>query len=328
MPHASSELRLPHVQRAASRAVRLLTVAALVAGVIVAAPGRPALAQGVPAAAPEALARADFDEGVRLAREQRWPDALAAFERSRARVDRPNTALNVALALRQLGRLRAARRVLRECLAMPQTAAEPDLGRDAALVLGLVIDAIATVSLTVDPTDATVRVDGESAPDPRSVELDPGDHSFVVSAPGRADETFGTALRAGERVARTVRLRELPARVEVLVTPSDAEVYVNDALVGRGAVRWEGAAGTVRLRAARVDYADRARELVVAPGALVTERVALSLTPRPLYARPWFWGGIAIAAAVVAGVTTAIALSSSEGGAADGGSTNAVLDAR
>ncbi len=99
MPHASSELRLPHVQRAASRAVRLLTVAALVAGVIVAAPWRPALAQGVPAAAPEALARADFDEGVRLAREQRWPDALAAFERSRARVDRPNTALNVALAL-------------------------------------------------------------------------------------------------------------------------------------------------------------------------------------------------------------------------------------
>jgi hypothetical protein len=318
-------------RRAASRAARLLTVAVLYAGVIVlvvAAPGRAAWAQGVPVVTPEAQARADFDEGVRLARAQRWTDALTAFERSRARVDRPNTALNVALALRQLGRMIAARQVLRECLAMPQTAAEPDLGRDAALLLGLVVDAIATVSLAVDPPDATVRVDGESALDPRAVELDPGEHAFVVSAPRRADETFALTLRAGERTARAVRLRELPGRVEVLVTPSDAQVYVNDALLGRGAVRWEGAAGAVRLRATRVDYGDRARELVVAPGALVTERLTLTLTPRPLHTRPWFWGGIAIAAVVVAGVTTAIVLSTSGSDAADGGSTGTVLDAR
>ena len=318
-------------QRATSRAARLLTVAALGAGAIVvavAAPGRAAWAQVVPTATPDAQARADFDEGVRHAREQRWPDALAAFERSRARVDRPNAALNVALALRQLGRLRAARQVLRECIAMPQTAAEPDLGRDAALLLGLVIDAIATVSLVVDPADATVRVDGEAAPDPRALELDPGDHAFVVSAPGRADEAFAMALRVGERAARTVRLRELPARVEVQVTPSDAEVYVNDALLGRGAVRWEGAAGTVRLRATRVDHDALARDLVVAPGTLVTERFRLSLTPRPLHTRPWLWGGIAIAAAVVAGVTTAIVLATNGSDAADGGSTGAVLYAR
>lgn len=325
MPHAPLGLRL------ANRASRLLTGLALGAGVIVVAAGAQgsaAWAQGVPAATPEAQARADFDEGVRLARAQRWTDALAAFERSRAQVDRPSTALNVAVALRQLGRLRAARQVLRDCIALPQTAAEPDLGRDAALLLGLVVDAIATVSLTPDPHDATVRVDGEPALDPRGIELDPGAHTFTVSAPGRADETFAMTLRAGERAARTVRLRELPARVEVLVTPSDAQVYVNDALLGRGAVRWEGAAGTVRLRATRVDYGDRARQLVVAPGERVTERLTLSLTPRPLHTRPWLWGGVAIAAAVIAGVTTAIVLSTSGSDAADGGSTGTVLDAR
>ena len=76
---------------------------------------------------------------------------------------------------------------------------------------------------------------GERAADPRGIELDPGAHTFTVSAPGRADETFAMTLRAGERAARTVRLRELPAQVEVLVTPPDAQVYVNDALLGRGA---------------------------------------------------------------------------------------------
>ena len=318
-------------RRAASRVARPLTVASLGAGLIVlsaAAPGRAAWAQDIPITTPAAQARADFDEGVRLARAQRWTDALAAFERSRARVDRPATALNVGLALRQLGRLRAARQALRECLAMPQTAAEPDLGRDAALLLGLVVDAIATVSLTVDPPDATVRIDGDSGSDPRVVELDPGEHAFVVSAPGRADETFALTLRAGERTARAVRLSELPARVEVLVTPSDAQVFVNDALLGRGGGRWEGAAGTVRLRATRVDYGDRARELLVAPGATVTERLTLTLTPRPLYTRPWFWGGVAIAAVVVAGVTTAVVLATSGSDAPDGGSTGTVLSAR
>nr|MBK7065342.1 hypothetical protein [Deltaproteobacteria bacterium] len=198
-------------RRAASRAARLLTVAVLYAGVIVlvvAAPGRAAWAQGVPVVTPEAQARADFDEGVRLARAQRWTDALMAFERSRARVDRPNTALNVALALRQLGRMIAARQVLRECLAMPQTAAEPDLGRDAALLLGLVVDAIATVSLAVDPPDATVRVDGESALDPRAVELDPGRARLC----GERTRARGRDLRADAARGRTDRAGGAPPR--------------------------------------------------------------------------------------------------------------------
>ena len=200
-------------------------------------PGRVAWAQAVPAESPEALARADFDEGVRHARAQRWTEALAAFERSRAHVDQPYTALNIAVAQRELGRLRAARQTLRTCLAMPQTAADATLGRDAALLMALVLDALAHVSLTVDAPDATVRVDGEIAPDAGEVALDPGDHTVTVNAPGHAEASFSLTLRAGERTARTVRLQALPARVAVWATPSDATVYANDARLGRGAVQ-------------------------------------------------------------------------------------------
>lgn len=298
-----------------------LGVALTAAGV----PGRVAWAQAVPAESPEALARADFDAGVRHARAQRWAEALAAFERSRARVDQAHTALNVAVAQRELGRLRAARQTLRACLAMPQTAADATLGRDAALLMALVLDALAHVSLTVDPPDATVRVDDEVAPDARAVELDPGEHTVTVNAPGRVDETFTLTLRAGDRVARTVRLRALPARVAVAVTPPDASVYVNDALLGRGAVRWEGGAGPLRIRVSRADYHEVTRALLVAPGDDLTERFELTRAVRPLHRRPWFWGGVAIAAAVVVGATTALVLSTAEGPALDGGSTGTVL---
>lgn len=296
--------------------------AALVMGLL--ASGNGAWAQGVPNVTPEAQARADFDEGVRFARELRWPEALAAFERSRARADRPNTAFNVAVALRQLGRLLAARQALRECIAMPQTAAEPELARDAALLLGVVVDAIARVSLSVEPSDATVRVDGEAVADPRALELDPGEHALTVNAEGHAEEHLTLSLRTGERAVRAVRLRVPPSRVDVLVTPADARVYVNEVLLGQGAVRWEGAARTLQLRASRADYADLTRALVVAPGAVMTERLTLSLSTRPLTARPWFWGGIALGVAVVAGVTTAILLST-QGHEVDGGSTGTVL---
>jgi hypothetical protein len=288
-------------------------------------PERVVWAQAVPAEGPEALARADFDAGVRHARAQHWAEALAAFERSRARVDQAHTALNVAVAQRELGRLRAARQTLRACLAMPQTAADATLGRDAALLMALVLDALAHVSLSVDAPDATVRVDGEMAPDARAVELDPGDHTVTVSAPGRVEETFSLMLRAGERVARTVRLRALPARVAVGVTPSDATVYANDVRLGRGAVQWEGDAGPLRLRVARPDYHDLTRTLTLAPGASLTERFDLTRTVRPLHRRPWFWGGVALAAAVVVGATTALVLSTDDGPALDGGSTDTIL---
>ena len=220
-----------------------------------------------------------------------------------------------------------ARARLREG-ATPSTLEASALTRFVAgqkLLLPLVLDALAHVSLSVDAPDATVRVDGEMAPDARAVELDPGDHTVTVSAPGRVEETFSLMLRAGERVARTVRLRALPARVAVGVTPSDATVYANDVRLGRGAVQWEGDAGPLRLRVARPDYHDLTRTLTLAPGASLTERFDLTRTVRPLHRRPWFWGGVALVTAVVVGATTALVLSTAEGPALDGGSTDTVL---
>ncbi len=285
---------------------------------------RAASAQTALEAPREVRARSAFDEGVRLSRERRWIEALDAFERSRALHDRPSAALNVAIALRELGRLRAARRALRECIAMPQIAEEPDLGRDAALLLGLVGDAIPTLSVVVVPSRAGVRVDDEPAPDPRAIELDPGRHTVTVSAPTRATEAFVIEVRAGDHPVRTVHLRALPAEVEVDATPFEADVFVNGALMGQGRARWQGAAGAIRLRVTSAGHEEAAREIVVAPGARVTERFALTPVRRPFYARPWFWVGVGAAVAVAAGVAVVVS-ATREVPTVDGGSTGAVL---
>ncbi|MEZ4410430.1 MAG: PEGA domain-containing protein [Polyangiales bacterium] len=303
----------------------VLTVGACVFALALAAP-TPAFAQTPPTTEAPA-ARAAFDEGVAHARADRWEAALAAFARSRARVDRPGTALNVALALRHLGRLREARQALRECLAMPETSAEADIARDAALLLNVVNDAIATLTLSAAVTPLTVRVDGEIAQDPRVIELDPGAHRVEVSSPGHVPRAFTLDLAPGARVSRAVDLEVVSATVTLSATPRDARLFVNGAPVGRGDATWNGPAGTLTLRASREGYEDLARAVTVGPGEEATHRLALTPRSRPLTARPWFWVTVGVAAAVIAGATTAAVLLAPGEPSYSGGSTGAVLRA-
>lgn len=315
----------PHrvLRRPASRPRTLLVGFALAAV--------PALcsAQRAPSAvAPaEEGARAAFDEGVARARESRWAESLAAFQRSRALVDRPRTALNVALALRQLGRLRDARQTLRECLAMPAASSEPDVARDAALLLNVVVDAIATLTLTVSADPLTARVDGVVAPVPRQLELDPGEHLVELASPGRVTERFTVEVAPGARVSRSVELRPEPASLALSATPADARLYVDGALIGRGSAAWSGPPGERRVRAAREGYVDLSRAVTLSPGERATESLTLSPRPRPLASRPWFWVGVGVAAAVIAGATTAAVLLAPGEPAYTGGSTGTVLRA-
>lgn len=284
--------------------------------------GGVAWAQAVPEGATAAEARSHFEAGVSLSRAQRWADALAAFERARALDDQPGTALNIAVLQRLLGRLVAARQTLRECLAMPQLATEPDLGRDAALLLALVSDSIARVSLSVDPPDAAVIVDGVPAVDPRDIELDPGEHRLVARAPDHQDGRLDVSVAAGERASRSLRLALRPARVAMTVTPREAEVFVNDRAVGRGAVAWEGPSGAVAVRIGHPGYESVRRDWMLAPGELRSEQLALRAARSPWYRSGWLWAGVA-AVAVAAGVS-AVVLVSAEA-PADGGSTGTVL---
>lgn len=257
---------------------------------------------------PLASARESFQQGVAFTQQQRWGEAVEAFRRSRAAADRPRTAFNLALALQHLGRMREARQVLHECLAMPATQADAALVRDAETLLAAVRGAVATVELQVAPEESTVRADGElrsGTGRERLVDLDPGRHSVNVSAEGMSAQDFSLTLAPGERVVRRVDLASRPTTIVIAPSVTDATVSVDGDVVGRGRVEWTGPAGGHAIRVEAAGHVTARRSVSARPGQRV-EVVIEVRRERSVWQSPALWA--TVGSAVVAGAVLAVAL--------------------
>ena len=273
-----------------------------------------------------AAARAAFEQGIRLASEQRWAEALAAFERSRASLDRPSTAYNAALALQHLGRMIEARRALEQCLAMPDTAEEPEFARDANEVLTAVRGAIGDLTLRASPEHAALRVDGADTGllgPSRRVELDPGHRVLTLSARGYAPRDLSLDVALGAREEREVTLVPEPARLAVRVTPDTASVFVDGVPHGRGAASWEGPPHSLWVRVTAAGYVSSTREMTLGPGESAQLAIALTREPRPISASPWLWVGVGATVAAVVAVVAVVSIRVTAD--PDGGTANRVL---
>lgn len=147
-------------------------------------------------------ARALFEQGVSFADQQRWAEALDAFQRSMGLVARPSTRFNVAQALSRLGRYRLAVATFEAYL----SPSEPD--RDAGRVAqarALLAEArtrVATVALTDVPHGAEVLVDGAAEAGEgatRTLVLDPGARRFEVRTSDGRSERFELTLAPGSQ---------------------------------------------------------------------------------------------------------------------------------
>lgn len=145
-------------------------------------------------------ARALFHQGVTLSDDERWADALGAFEESMRLRHGAAVLLNVGIALRALGRYVEARTRLEQLLREigDRNPALAALGRET---LRDVEARIANVRLTGLPSEAVVRVDGRSVAPSRwigpdaLVALDPGDRQVEVLIGARI--VVSRALRLG-----------------------------------------------------------------------------------------------------------------------------------
>ncbi|HEX9297970.1 MAG TPA: tetratricopeptide repeat protein [Polyangiaceae bacterium] len=133
---------------------------------------RPAAAQA-PAASPQeassndprvAEARAAFREGTSLARQAQWGEALLAFERSASLRPHTFTTYNIAYCERALGRYTRARKLLAKALAENDarggTALSADVTSDAKKYLSEIDARLARATVSLDPPDASLSVDG------------------------------------------------------------------------------------------------------------------------------------------------------------------------
>ncbi len=196
--------------------MRSLSFVPLFVVVVLLAPAASAAAQtsgdGSPSATVSdvqvAEAQALFRRAVELGDADRWSEALELFRRSLAAVARPSTRFNVGFALFQLGRYREAIEIFDVYLGETEGEAS-ELRTEAVRRRGEAVAALATLSLSLDPPEATLRVDGapaEGSGATRVLSLDPGRHLLLASAPGRVESQREISLLAAEHAEASIAL--------------------------------------------------------------------------------------------------------------------------
>ena len=186
-------------------------------------------------------------QGVELTEWGQFREAIVAFEKSQALVPRAKTVYQIATCERLLGLLTRARRDYRRALVFNAAADGADIPKevvsDVHALLTVLEKRIARVHVTVFPEHAAVAVDGapleiagllegESVlvahtqpPGPGAwtpvgpfvVELDPGTHVLLVSAPGYTASGQSITLETGQVTSTTITLS--PAPVTLSASP-------------------------------------------------------------------------------------------------------------
>ncbi|MDH3656020.1 MAG: PEGA domain-containing protein [Myxococcales bacterium] len=173
-------------------------------------------------------ARRLFEEGVALAKSDRWAEALWAFRRSRKLMPRSSTSYNIANALYRLDRPVEGLSELDAYEKMPSVR-----GDRAALVRGdtlraLLESAVAEARLAITPIDAEVYVDdrrSKGSGSDRVVRLNPGPHSIRITRDGYEAAKKELQVERGSRETYVIALKPLtPAPVAVEIPASAVEL--------------------------------------------------------------------------------------------------------
>lgn len=293
---------------------------------LLAATARPASAEEPDAAAPTdddavVAARTAFVEGTTLVKQERWAEALVAFERAAARKPHAITTYNMAQCERAMGQYTRARRLLLTTLAQDAASGDAELPApakvEARALLGELEAILPRVTVTLRPEDAAVSVDGRPlepladaptgadptfvagvlAPGPGAplgvsrfrVDVNPGAHVFTVSRRGYQDVVVNRSLPPGAKTSLDLELDKLPASIHVTSTLKDGIVRVNGVDVGNPPVDVSRAAGRYTVTVTRRGFVTYEADVSVRPGERVELAATMREEKRALTQQWWFW---------------------------------------
>ena len=156
------------------------------------------------AAGPDEAAQQAFRAGVDAARQERWSDALAAFEKAYGLSPRPVVLINLAGVQVRTGRLIEATKNYRRILSDPPSADTTAFRKAAADVLPSLEARIPRIRLRptgLAPSDI-VEIDGQplgAGAIGAERTLDPGEHTLIVARDGTERARVLFALAESER---------------------------------------------------------------------------------------------------------------------------------
>jgi hypothetical protein len=288
--------------------------------------------------------------GQKLAQDEQWGDALAAFQEAAAARDAPLVEWNIAYCERALGRYVAARQTLQVVVSNPAGLDPSQIG-DAKAYLAEFDKLIVRVAVQIDPPNATLTVDGRPLADGDATDtylggvapagvgaplgktaftvlLDPGAHLFRAVREGHQDALLPRSYRAGESAMLDLHLDALPATVAIKSEPPLAIVRVNSREVGVAPIEFQRPAGQYKLEVVldRYDTYQAALNLSAGQRADLTAR----LTPNEdsITKKWWFWTGIAVVVAGGVVATYFLARPSPQTPPYDAGSANWLVQAQ
>jgi hypothetical protein len=150
----------------------------------------------------KAMARSLFEEGVSLADQAKWPEAVDRFQRAQAIKPTPGVAFNLASALAETGKVIEASEMLESLVRDPTT--PPELKSECEVKLTQISARRAYLTLQVQdaPSEGRVEVDGHDWPRAAwgvASPMDPGPHVIVGKTGGAEAARSEVELAAGER---------------------------------------------------------------------------------------------------------------------------------
>ena len=157
-------------------------------------------------------ARTFFEQGIHMADDQRWGEAIEFFKRSLAIVERPSTLFNLGSSYLRVGKPVEAEETLLRFMRVSDPQADAQQRTQAQRLVQEAHGAIATLAVEVTPSAAELRIDDVLVVDStHPISLDPGSHSLVASATGYAPAREQISVLTGERATRHIDLVVLPA---------------------------------------------------------------------------------------------------------------------
>ncbi len=153
--------------------------------------------------------------GAELAQNGAWDSAVICFERLVERTTEPaargDALFNQGIALQSLGRHREARDVFSRWMRDHATSSDDATRAEAARLFATEAARVGSLELRLPttPAEMAVRIDGrpiEVTARPLLVELDPGTHTVVITAPGHATFTWDGRTTEGGRESVEVAL--------------------------------------------------------------------------------------------------------------------------
>jgi tetratricopeptide (TPR) repeat protein len=197
------------------------SVVATLVGLVAAPP-----AAGQATATEEQEARTLFERGVEALGQERFADALRAFQAAYRLDPRPMLLYNIGLCQRELGDPVAARATLVRYLEQAGPEGPADLGEAAREVLAGLDALLGTIAVDVDQAGARVFVDGAEAgvaPLPEPLRVAPGAHTITAQLAGFESAEQTVTVGAGESLAAALTLRPSPPPLP-LPAPDDGGV--------------------------------------------------------------------------------------------------------